>query len=108
MRWSMAALYLLAGIAHLTLTDKFLLIVPDWVPFPRAVVLATGICEIAGGVALAGTRFRRLAGIMLALYAVCVFPANVKHALDGISLPPVSASWWYHGPRLAFQPVLVW
>lgn len=70
-------------------------------PFPRAVVLATGNCEIAGSVALAGTRFRRLAGVMLALYAVCVFPANVKHA-------PVPDSWWYHGPRLAFQPVLVW
>jgi uncharacterized membrane protein len=38
----------------------------------------------------------------------CVFPANVKHALDSISLPPVPDSWWYHGPRLAFQPVLVW
>jgi uncharacterized membrane protein len=57
---------------------------------------------------LAIPRLRRLAGIMLALYAVCVFPANVKHALDGIHLPPAPDSWWYHGPRLAFQPVLVW
>ena len=108
MRWIMATFYLLAGIAHLTLTDKFLLIVPDWVPFPRAVVLLTGICELAGSIALAGTRLRRLAGIMLALYAVCVFPANVKHAIDGIHLPPAPDSWLYHGPRLAFQPVLVW
>ena len=45
---------------------------------------------------------------MLALYAACVFPTNVKHALDGISLPPVPDSWWYHAPRLAFQPILVW
>jgi uncharacterized membrane protein len=108
MRGIMAAFYLLAGVAHLTLTDKFLLIVPDWVALPRAVVLATGVCEIAGSIALAGARFRRLAGIMLALYAICVFPANLKHALEGISLPPVPDSWWYHGPRLAFQPVLVW
>jgi uncharacterized membrane protein len=108
MRWIMVAFYGLAGIGHLASTDKFVLIVPDWVPFPREVVLLTGICEIAGSVALAGTRFRRLAGIMLALYAVCVFPANLKHAIDGIHLPPVPDSWWYHGPRLAFQPVLVW
>jgi uncharacterized membrane protein len=74
-------------VAHLTLTDKFLLIVPDWVPFPRAVVLLSGICELAGSIALASTRLRWLAGIMLALYAVCVFPANVKHALEGIQLP---------------------
>jgi uncharacterized membrane protein len=108
MRWSMAALYLLAGIAHLTLTDKFLLIVPDWVPAPHAVVLVTGVCEIAGSMALLGTRRRRLAGLMLALYAICVLPANIKHAIDGIHLPPVPDSWWYHGPRLALQPVLVW
>ena len=108
MRWIMAAFYAFAGIGHLALTDTFLLIVPDWVLFPRAVILATGICELAGSVALVGTRLRRPAGIMLALYAVCVFPANVKHALEGISLPPVPDSWWYHGPRLAFQPVLVW
>jgi uncharacterized membrane protein len=74
------------------------------VPFGRAVVLATGLCEIAGSIALISTRLRRLAGIMLALYAVCVFPANVKHALDGIHLPPTPDSWWYHGPRLALQP----
>jgi uncharacterized membrane protein len=108
MRWIMTAFYLVAGIAHLVLTDKFLLIVPDWVPFPREVVLATGICEIAGSMALTSPRLRRLAGIMLALYAVCVFPANIKHALEAIHLPPVPDSWLYHGPRLALQPVLVW
>src|SRR5258708_4951034 len=70
MRWLMASFYLLAGIAHLTLTDKFLLIVPDWVPFPRAVVLVTGVCEIAGSIALLSMRLRRLAGITLALYAI--------------------------------------
>jgi uncharacterized membrane protein len=108
MRWIMASFYTPAGIAHLILTDKFLLIVPDWVPFPRAVVLVTGLCEIAGSIALVGTRLRRVAGLMLAVYAVCVLPANIKHAIEGIHLPPVPDSWWYHGPRLALQPVLVW
>jgi uncharacterized membrane protein len=108
MRGIMAMLYLVAGVTHFALTDKFVLIVPDWVPFPREVILFTGACEIAGAVALLIPRLRRMAGVMLALYAVCVFPANIKHAVDGIQLPPMSDSWWYHGPRLAFQPVLVW
>jgi uncharacterized membrane protein len=108
MRWIMATFYVFAGIAHFTLTDKFLLIVPDWVPVPRIVVLLTGLCEIAGGIALASIRWRRLAGVMLALYAVGVLPANLKHAMEDIHLPPVPDSWWYHGPRLALQPVLVW
>jgi uncharacterized membrane protein len=104
----MATFYLVAGIVHLVAPEKFLPIVPDFVPLPREVVLATGASEIAGGIALFTTRLRWLAGIMLALYAVLVFPANIKHAIEGIHLPPVPDSWWYHGPRLLMQPVLVW
>jgi uncharacterized membrane protein len=108
MRWAMAAFYLAAGVVHLLAPDRFLPIVPDFVPMPREVVLVTGVCEIAGGLALLTRRLRRLAGVMLALYALCVLPANIKHAIDGIHLPPVPDSWWYHGPRLLMQPVLVW
>jgi uncharacterized membrane protein len=108
MRWIMAVFYLVAGIGHVLRPNVFLPIVPDWVPLPRETILVTGICEIAGAVALFIPRLRRLAGVMLALYAICVWPANIKHAVDGISLPPIPNSWWYHGPRLALQPVLVW
>ena len=48
------------------------------------------------------------AGWAFAAYAVCVFPANIKHAMDNVNVPPIPSSWWYHGPRLAFQPVFVW
>jgi uncharacterized membrane protein len=108
MRWTMAGFYMLAGIFHLTSPGALLPITPDWVPFPREVILVTGVCEIAGAVALLTRRLRWIAGIMLALYAVCVFPANLKHAVEGVHLPPVPDSWWYHGPRLVLQPVLVW
>jgi uncharacterized membrane protein len=108
MRRIMAGFYILTGIVHVVMPETFLPIVPTWVPFPAQVVLATGICEIAGGSALLTNRLRRLAGVMLALYAICVFPSNIKHAIEGIDLPPVPNSWWYHGPRLALQPVLVW
>jgi uncharacterized membrane protein len=108
MRWIMAAFYAVAGSGHLLRPAAFLPIVPDWVPFAREVILATGMCELAGAVALLTVRLRRIAGLMLALYALCVWPANIKHAIEGIHLPPIPDSWWYHGPRLAFQPVLIW
>lgn len=108
LRWALAAVYLVAGIGHLRAPETFLLIVPDWVPAPRALILVTGVCEILGALALLSLRWRRLAGIMLALYAVCVFPANIKHAVEGIHISDLTDSWWYHAPRLAFQPVLVW
>jgi uncharacterized membrane protein len=108
MRWLMAAFYMGAGVVHILRPEAFLPIVPAWVPAPHTVVILTGLCELAGAVALMTTRLRRFAGVMLAIYAVCVFPANIKHAFEGIELPPIPDSWWYHGPRLALQPVLVW
>lgn len=108
MRWMMAAFYLVAGVVHLFAAPAFLPIVPDWVPVPQAVILATGVCEIAGALGLLTRRWRWWAGVMLAVYAVCVFPANIKHAVEGIDVPQLPRSWWYHGPRLLAQPVIVW
>lgn len=89
--------------------DKFLLITPSWVPFAPQVIFLTGLCEIAGSIALATrTRVQWWAGVALAVYALCVWPANVKHAFGGVEMPVIGNSWWYHGPRLAFQPVLIW
>lgn len=107
-RLGLMAVYGFIGVLHLTATQKFLPIVPDWVPAPSAVVVVTGLCEIAGVIGLLWRPTRRWAGLMLALYAVCVFPANIKHALEGIPIAGLPDSWWYHGPRLAFQPVFVW
>ena len=108
LRWLLAAAYLTAGVLHLRSTDTFIPIVPDWVPFPTETVLFTGVCEIVGSIALLTRRFRYVAGVMLAIYAVCVFPANIKHAIDGVTIGGTRLGWWYHVPRLAFQPVIVW
>ena len=109
LRWLLATIYLTAGIIHLLSPGGFQQITPGWVPFPREVVLFTGLSEIAGSLALALIpRLRRAAGMGLALYAVCVFPANINHALNDIAVGGTDLSWWYHGPRLAFQPVFVW
>jgi len=108
MRWVLAAFYAAAGIAHLWLPDKLLAITPSWVPFASQVIFVTGLCELAGAAALVTKPLRRLAGFALAAYAICVWPANFKHAIDGVDLPHIANSWLYHGPRLLFQPVLVW
>jgi uncharacterized membrane protein len=108
MRAILALFYVAAGIVHLVTPDSFLPVMPDWVPFPRETILFTGLCELAGAAGLMVPRTRRWAGAMLALYAVCVFPVNIKHALYGPPIPGLSNQLWYHVPRLALQPVLVW
>ena len=108
MRWIIAAVYVGAGIAHLTLPDALLSITPAWVPFAPQVIFVTGLFEFAASAALVTKPLRYWAGIAMAVYALCVWPANFKHAIDGINLPGISGSLWYHVPRLAFQPVIVW
>lgn len=104
----MAVFYAVAGFAHMSSPSGFIAITPGWVPLPRVVIAVTGACELAGAVGLLTTRFRWWAGVMLAAYAVCVFPANIKHAVDGIAIGGVKLGWWYHAPRLLLQPVIVW
>lgn len=107
-RLVLAAAYLVAGIAHLTRPAGFLAITPHWVPAPELVVALTGVAELAGAIGLMIPRLRGAAGIGLALYALCVWPANINHALNDIPLGGTHLSWWYHGPRLALQPVIIW
>ena len=106
-RWVLAAAYIVAGVIHLHSPDFFLRIVPDWVPFPRLTILLTGGCEIAGALGLLFPRTRRITGVMLGLYAVCVFPANIKHVIDDLS-SGTGLGIWYHAPRLFAQPFIVW
>lgn len=106
--WVLAAVYLVAGIAHLRAPEPFLAIIPAWVPFPEQVIFWTGVAEIAGAFGLFVPRLRPWAAAGLALYAVCVFPANIRHAVEGVAIGGTALGWGYHGPRLAFQPIFLW
>jgi uncharacterized membrane protein len=104
----LALAYAAAGALHLILPFPFVAITPSWVPRPERVIQFTGLCELAGSVGLLIPRTRKLAGVMLALYAVCVFPANIKHAFWMIEPDASPWRWLYHAPRLALQPVIIW
>jgi uncharacterized membrane protein len=107
-RWVLALAYLVAGVAHLRSPGGFIAITPGWVPYPAAVIFLTGLAEVAGAVGLMMPPLRKAAGIGLALYALCVWPANINHALNDIAIGGVHLGWAYHGPRLALQPVIIW
>ncbi|WP_439532908.1 DoxX family protein [Polymorphobacter sp.] len=110
LRWLLALIYAGVGIVHLRNPEGFLPIMPDWVPWPREVILLTGCWELAGALLLAwpSPRLNRIGGLAMAAYAVAVFPANIKHALDSVEIAGQTLGWSYHAPRLAFQPVFVW
>jgi uncharacterized membrane protein len=108
MRMVMAAFFAAGFVLHFLAASELVAITPDWVPFPRDVVFATGILELALAFALLIPRLRKVTGIAIALYVIAVWPANIKHAIEHIVTPPIPDSWWYHAPRLALQPVIAW
>lgn len=110
-RCTLAALYFLAGILHLVSPAPFLAITPGWVPFPDAVIALTGIAELAGAIGLVqgvSMPLRRAAAIGLALYAICVFPANINHFILDMQRTDHGLGLGYHVPRMFAQPLLVW
>ena len=110
-RWLLAALYLTAGFFHVARPKPFLGITPHWVPLATTVVLLTGLAELAAVPALLqpwSKPLRRTAGIALALYAICVYPANVNHMLIDMAKPDHGLGLVYHVPRLLAQPLAVW
>jgi uncharacterized membrane protein len=108
MRWGMAAALVFFGIDHLLTPDRYLPMIPSVLPYPAEIVLLTGLCELAGAIGLLVPRTRRLAGIMLAIYFVCVFPANIKNAVEGVVVEGLPSASWYYWIRLLFQPLAIW
>ncbi len=111
LRYILSAFYLAAGVIHIISPTPFLSIMPTWVPYPQAVILWTGIAEVLGAVGLAqwiSAPLRRAAGIGLALYAVCVFPANINHFILDMAKQQGGLGLGYHIPRMFVQPLLTW
>jgi uncharacterized membrane protein len=100
MRWVIAAFYVVAGVAHFAVPEKLLAITPPWVPSAPQVIFLTGVFEFTVSIALVTRPFRYWAGIAMGAY---VWPANFRHAIDGIDLPYISNSWLYHGPASRFS-----
>ena len=111
LRTLLAALYAFAGYLHLVRPEPFLTITPGWVPYPEAVVLWTGIAEILGAIGLVqpfSKPLRQAAGIGLALYALCVWPANINHFAMDMARADGGLGLAYHVPRMFAQPLVIW
>jgi uncharacterized membrane protein len=100
----LSAVFLVAGAFHFVFTDAYAGIVPPWLPHPRALVLLSGACEVAGGLGLLHPRTRRAAAWGLVLLLLAVWPANFQMLFDARS-PAAQALLLL---RLPFQPLLMW
>jgi uncharacterized membrane protein len=104
----LGAVLIFTGTAHLTTSRiTFQAQVPTWLPLSTDfVVIASGVLEIALGLALISLRRRREVGIATALFFIAIFPGNVNqyiNHIDAFGLDTDRA----RAIRLLFQPLLV-
>jgi uncharacterized membrane protein len=69
--------FFIGGIAHFAVTRFEMLIVPPYIPWPRATVLASGVFELLGATGLIFKATRRAAGLGLFVLTIAVTPANL-------------------------------
>ena len=111
-RWRTAGLglafvwFLVGGIGHFLLTKMFTSVVPPWVPFPREMVLFTGVCEILGACGLLVPQLRRIAGLALVVLTVCVTPVHIEMLIHAEKYKALGLSVLWG--QLLFQPVFAW
>lgn len=97
--------FFLGGLAHFFFTEAQMRIIPPWVPWPRAAVLASGALELLGAAGLLSVRWRKAAAWALFALTLVVTPANVfmlQHAADFPQVPR-----WLLVARLPLQALLL-
>ncbi len=97
--------FLLGGIAHFVFTDAEMRIVPPYVPWPREVVLVSGVFELLGAAGLLWRRTRRMAGWGLFALTIAVTPAHFYMLQQPERFP--SVPYWALLLRLPIQAALL-
>ena len=102
-----------AGVSHLDSNrQEFLAQVPTYLPLdPDFVVVASGVVEIALGIALITTtvfltQYRQVIGLLVGLFFILIFPGNINQYLNQIDAFGLDTDQ-KRLLRLFFQPPLV-
>lgn len=102
-----ALLFATSGVLHLVKPQPFVSIMPPWLPASLALVIISGLFEIAGAAGIVLPATRVAAGWGLIALLVAVFPANVQMLLNARAAH--ASALWIAGllARLPLQVLLV-
>jgi uncharacterized membrane protein len=106
----LAVLYVFAGALHFVKPEAYLPMMPAYLPAHLALIYASGVAEILGGVGLLVPATRRAAAWGLVALLLAVWPANFHIAIENV---PVFGAEEGAGPwnwvRVAGQvPLIAW
>lgn len=94
----MAVFIIFTGLSHFKFQKGMALMIPDFVPGKMFWVYATGVIEIAAGIGLMIPSIRELTAILLIVFYVLVFIANINSSKKKINIFKAD----YTGPGMAY------
>ena len=102
----MTALYIIAGMMHFINPKFYLAMMPDFIPFHKFCVYASGVVEIVLGVLLLFENYRPLAAWGIIGLLIAVFPANINMLINSqkFKATPPYVLWI----RLPIQFIFIW
>lgn len=110
-RDALSVMLLFTGVSHFTsMKEDFVRMMPPSIPWPRAMVYFTGICEIMGSVGLLLPEVRRAAGYALIAFFLSVLPANIYAARARVTLrgKPATSLWFRIPMQILFIAIAFW
>jgi uncharacterized membrane protein len=99
--------FVFTGISHFIMPDKFMMMMPPFLPFPLLLIYVSGFFEILGGMGLIIPKTKRAAAFGLVLLLIAVFPANIYVALNNTQLGGYMNYQLYQWVRLPLQIALI-
>ena len=99
--------FIMIGVAHFREPDKFVEIIPAFLPFQLMLVYISGAMEIGGGLAIIYPETRVLAGRFIALFLIGVYPANLYMWTNDIAFNGTQFDTQGHILRLLAQLLLI-
>ena len=107
-RAAMAMMLVVTGVAHFTLTEEMVAMMPDQVPLKREIVYFTGICELLAVVGLIWDRTAKLTSIMLIIFFAAVLPANIIGSIKRVNIGGMDYGVGYLLFRVPLQIFFIW
>ena len=99
--------FVLIGIEHLREPQKFVDIVPKYMPFALFLVYLTGIIEIMGGLGIIYPETREITGRLMVLFLLAIYPANFNMWINDIPYNGTRLTTQGHLVRLSIQILLI-
>lgn len=83
-RIAMSVMLVFTAIAHFAFAKGMAMMIPDFIPFKSAMVMLTGLIEIAAAIGLLIPGLRVLTGWLLIIFFILILPANIQSAIKHI------------------------